>query len=244
MKEVRPYEGEEAKKKQIRTMFDRIAFRYDFLNRLLSLGVDVGWRKGTVRMVAEDRPSSILDLAAGTGDLTLMLARRIPQAAVTGVDLAPEMLEVGRRKIVKSGVRNIRGMVEGDAEALPFEAGSFDAVTVGFGVRNFGNIPVGLSEMYRVLRPGGRVYILEFGMPERRIFGALYRFYFRRLLPFIGGIFSGEHKAYRYLQRSVEEFPYGDRFVALMREAGFTRVSHRPLTEGLASIYRGEKEGI
>lgn len=241
MPQVKPYNENDTKKEQVRTMFDRIAFRYDFLNRLLSFGVDVGWRKKTVRAVQADHPANILDLAAGTGDLTILLARRIPQAAVTGADLSPEMLAVGRRKVARKKIANITAMQEADAEALPFADGSFDAVTVGFGVRNFGDIPAGLAEMYRVLRPGGHVYVLEFALPKGRIFGALYHFYFRRVLPFIGGVFSGEHRAYRYLQRSVGDFPYGDRFAGLMREAGFSDISQKQLTQGIAILYRGEK---
>ena len=241
MSDVRPYSESATKKEQVRTMFDRIAFRYDFLNRLLSFGVDVGWRKKTVRAVKADHPAAILDLATGTGDLAIMLARKIPQAVVTGADLSPEMLEIGRRKIAKKKIPNISGLIEADAEALPFGEATFDALTVGFGVRNFGDIPAGLAEMYRVLRPGGHVYILEFAMPAGRVFGALYHFYFRRMLPFIGGVFSGEHKAYRYLQRSVEDFPYGDRFVKLMEDAGFENISQTPLTKGLAITYRGER---
>jgi demethylmenaquinone methyltransferase/2-methoxy-6-polyprenyl-1,4-benzoquinol methylase len=191
--------------------------------------------------VASDGPAAILDLATGTGDLAIGLARRMPRAAVTGVDLSPEMLEVARRKVARRGIPNITALIEGDAEALPFADGVFDAVTVGFGVRNFGNIPAGLAEIYRVLRPGGQVTILEFGMPQGKIFGALYRLYFRRLLPAIGGIFSRQQRAYRYLQRSAEEFPYGERFVALLRAAGFTGVSSTPLTGGVAAIYRGAK---
>ena len=222
-------------------MFDRIAFRYDFLNRLLSFGIDRGWRRKMVRMVTAGRPAAILDLATGTGDLAIGLARANPAATVTGADLSPDMLAVGRRKIEKKKIGNIAGMIEADGERLPFPEASFDAVTIGFGIRNFENIPAGLSEMFRVLKPGGRVYVLEFAMPKGKIFGALYHFYFRRMLPFIGGLFTGEYKAYRYLQRSVEDFPYGDRFVPLMRDAGFDGIAQTVLTRGLTIIYNGQK---
>lgn len=241
MAEIKPYGGDAAKKEQVRTMFDRIAFRYDFLNRLLSFGIDRGWRRKTVRMVASGRPAAILDLATGTGDLAIGLARANPAATVTGADLSPDMLAVGRRKIEKKKIGNIAGMIEADGERLPFPEASFDAVTIGFGIRNFENIPAGLSEMFRVLKPGGRVYVLEFAMPKGKIFGALYHFYFRRMLPFIGGLFTGEYKAYRYLQRSVEDFPYGDRFVPLMRDAGFDGIAQTVLTRGLTIIYNGQK---
>jgi demethylmenaquinone methyltransferase/2-methoxy-6-polyprenyl-1,4-benzoquinol methylase len=240
---VKPYPEADTKKEQIRTMFDRIAFRYDFLNRVLSFGVDRGWRRRTVRAVAADRPAVILDVATGTGDLAIGLARALTGARITGVDLSSALLAVARRKVVRKRIPNIT-LSEGDAENLPFDAEAFDAVTAGFGVRNFGNIPAGLSEMHRVLKPGGKVCILEFSMPPGRIFGRLYVFYFRRLLPFIGGIVSGENRAYRYLQQSVEDFPYGDRFAALMAQAGFSAVTQTPLTHGLAIIYRGEKRKI
>ncbi len=238
---VKPYREESTKKEQIRTMFDRIAFRYDFLNRVLSFGIDRGWRRRTVRSVQADRPETILDVATGTGDLAIGLARALPGTQVTGVDLAPAMLAVGRRKVARKRIAGVAALLEGDAENLPFEAGSFEAVTAGFGVRNFGDIPAGLAEMHRVLRPDGSVHILEFSMPPGRIFGKLYVFYFRRLLPFIGGVISGEGRAYRYLQQSVEDFPYGDRFAGLMEQAGFTNITQTPLTRGLAIIYRGVK---
>lgn len=222
-------------------MFNRIAFRYDFLNRFLSFGVDIGWRKKVVRMVTADAPTSILDVATGTGDLAIMLARANPRAEITGVDLSPDMLAAGRKKVAEKGIANIVAMVEGDAEHLPFADETFDTVTVAFGVRNFENIPAGLAEINRVLKTGGKMYVLEFAMPKSKIFGTLFHFYFRRLLPFIGGLVSGEHKAYRYLQQSVEAFPYGERFTALMEETGFVENSRHGMTDDLAIIYRGIK---
>lgn len=222
-------------------MFDRIAFRYDVLNRIMSFGIDVRWRRQLVRMIRKDAPEEILDIATGTGDLVIMMGRAMPQARLTGLDLSPEMLAIGRKRVARKNVPNVAAMIEGDAENLSFGDGTFDAVTVVYGVRNFGDIPQGLQEMYRVLKPGGKVYIQEFAMPEGKVFGALFHFYFRRLLPFIGGVISGEHQAYRYLQRSVEDFPYGDRFVALMEAAGFSSVSQTRMTQGLAITYRGEK---
>jgi demethylmenaquinone methyltransferase/2-methoxy-6-polyprenyl-1,4-benzoquinol methylase len=238
---IKPYDENAAKKEQVRTMFNRIAFRYDLLNRLLSFGIDRYWRKKTVAQVTARHPKSVLDVATGTGDLALGLARAIPTATVTGVDLSADMLAIGRRKIEKKGLTNVAALIEGDGEHLPFATGAFEAVTTGFGIRNFENIPAGLAEMYRVLQPGGSVHILEFSMPRETLFGALYHFYFRRMLPFIGGLLTGEYKAYRYLQRSVEDFPSGDRFAALMQQAGFTALTQTPLTRGLTILYCGKK---
>ena len=222
-------------------MFDRIAFRYDILNRIMSFGIDTRWRKRMVRMIREDAPHTMLDVATGTGDMAILMGRSMPDTSITGVDLSPQMLAVGRKRVERKKVANVIAMREGDAENLPFTDRSFGAVTVVYGVRNFGDIPQGLREMYRVLKPGGKIYIQEFGMPEGKVFGKLFHFYFRRWLPFIGGVVSGEYKAYRYLQNSVEDFPYGDRFAAMLGEAGFENVSQTRLTQGVSIIYRGEK---
>ena len=238
---VKPYDTRGSKKEQVRTMFDRIAFRYDFLNRMLSFGVDTGWRRKVGKRVRQDRPGTILDVAAGTGDLAVLLARTNPGATVTGIDLSPEMLAVPRRKAARKKAANIVALAEGDAENLPFADDSFDVVTVGFGVRNFEHPERGMKEICRVLKPGGKVYVLEFAMPRNRVFGAFYLFYFRKLLPFIGGTVSGEKKAYRYLQQSVEAFPWGDRFAALMEQAGFRENTQESVTGRLAILYRGVK---
>lgn len=230
------------KKEQVREMFDSIAPRYDFLNHCLSMHIDKRWRRKTVRMVARQQPASLLDVATGTGDLAIALRKKLPESSqITGVDLSPQMLRIGREKIARIFPGKEFAMVEGDAENLPFEAESFDAVTAAFGVRNFEDIPAGLQQMYRVLKPEGQVYILEFSMPGNNILGRLYRFYFRHILPKIGRLVSGSRGAYQYLPESVGGFPYGERFEGLLREAGFSAVSHRKLMGGIAMIYNGKK---
>lgn len=235
-------QANESKKEQVREMFDSIAPRYDFLNHLLSLGIDRRWRKKMVRMVRAAHPHAILDVATGTGDFAIMMARRISGAEITGVDLSAEMLHVGRGKVARKLKGRELKMIEGDAEALPFGDEAFDAVTAVFGVRNFGNLRKGIEEMHRVLNPGGGIYIMEFSMPPKRnLWGMLYRFYFRNVLPWIGRIVSGDKRAYTYLPESVGEFPYGERFEALLREVGFGEVSGRPLMGGVVTIYKGMK---
>lgn len=230
------------KKEQVREMFDSIAKRYDLLNHLLSMNIDRRWRAKVVRMIRRQAPESILDIATGTGDLAIAAARALPQTAVTGVDLSPEMLRIGREKVTVRFPGREFPMLEGDAEQLPFEDASFDAVTCGFGVRNFENLPKGLEQMHRVLRPGGRVYILEFSVPSRsNILGKLYRFYFRHILPGIGRLISKDARAYAYLPESVGAFPYGERFCTLLTEVGFTEPSRTVLMGGIATIYTAEK---
>lgn len=225
-------------------MFDAIAKRYDLLNHLLTLNIDRGWRKKVVKSVIKQRPVRVLDVATGTGDLAIMLARRLPsEALVTGVDLSPQMLRVGRQKVAAQFPGREFPMLEGDAERLLFPDGSFEAVTCGFGVRNFEDLPKGIGEMYRVLEPdGGRVYILEFSMPPRQhIMGKLYRFYFRQILPRVGRLVSKDARAYTYLPESVGEFPYGERFLQVLSEAGFTDCTARRLMGGIATIYTATK---
>ena len=181
---------ENSKKTRVREMFDSIAPRYDLLNHLLSFGVDRLWRRRMVGVVAAGTPAAILDVAAGTGDVAVALARRLPAARITGIDLSGEMLAVGRGKVARRGLCDRIELVQGDAEQLPFPDGTFDAVTIGFGIRNFGSIEAGLAEAFRVLRPGGRLCILEFSTPRGRCFGPLYRFYFHRILPLVGRLIS------------------------------------------------------
>lgn len=197
---------ENSKKTRVREMFDSIAPRYDLLNHLLSFGVDRLWRRRMVGVVAAGTPAAILDVAAGTGDVAVALARRLPAARITGIDLSGEMLAVGRGKVARRGLCDRIELVQGDAEQLSFPDGTFDAVTIGFGIRNFGSIEAGLAEAFRVLRPGGRLCILEFSTPRGRCFGPLYRFYFHRILPLVGRLISKDDSAYTYLPESVDHF--------------------------------------
>jgi demethylmenaquinone methyltransferase/2-methoxy-6-polyprenyl-1,4-benzoquinol methylase len=239
----------ETKRERVEAMFDSIAPRYDALNHLLSAGVDRLWRRRVVRLAArglsegaEDDPgAALLDVATGTGDLAIALARGLPRARVTGVDISEGMLALGRRKVARAGLADRVTLRGGDAEALAFEAGTFDVVTVAFGVRNFGDVEAGLGEMRRVLRRGGRCLVLEFSEPRRGLFAALYRFYFHRVLPWVGRAVSRDAGAYAYLPRSVEEFPAPERFEAMLLGAGFAEVKTRRLTFGVAYIYEARK---
>jgi demethylmenaquinone methyltransferase/2-methoxy-6-polyprenyl-1,4-benzoquinol methylase len=227
----------EEKAKQVQRMFSEIAPRYDLLNRLLSFGADLRWRKRAVALALERRPRRILDLATGTGDLALMLKRRAPEAEVVGVDFARPMLGIARKKAEALGLRV--AFQEGDALALPFPDAHFDAITIAFGFRNFADYPKALAELRRVLAPGGRLVILEFPPPPRGAFGLVYRLYFGRVLPLVGGLVSGSFGAYRYLPESVEAFPSPEALKALMEAAGF-RVRYELLTFGVAAIHVGD----
>lgn len=240
---IKPHNDDPAgKKEQVREMFDSIARRYDLLNHLLSMNIDRRWRAKVVSMIRKQNPASVLDIATGTGDLAVAVARALPRAAMTGIDLSPEMLRIGREKVAARFPGREFPMLEGDAERLPFGDGSFGAVTCGFGVRNFENLPKGLQEMHRVLTPGGRVYILEFAMPPKRnILGKLYRFYFRHVLPGIGRLISKDARAYTYLPESVGGFPYGERLCRLLTETGFAEPQMTTLMGGIAMIYTAEK---
>jgi demethylmenaquinone methyltransferase/2-methoxy-6-polyprenyl-1,4-benzoquinol methylase len=228
------------KKQQVEEMFDDIAPTYDRLNHLLSFEIDKLWRRRLVRMAETGNPHKILDVATGTGDLAIAMARRISGASITGVDISEKMLEVGRGKVAEKKLAGRIALNTGDAEALDFPDGEFDCVTVAFGVRNFGDIEAGLREMCRVTRSGGRCFVLEFSEPGG-LFGLLYRVYFHKVLPWLGRMISKNKGAYTYLPRSVGEFPAPDAFSEMMRDAGFATVSKRRLTFGVAYIYGGIK---
>ncbi len=241
MAEVKPYATEEgSKKEQVAKMFDNISARYDFLNHFLSLGIDKGWRRKVVRMLKKDNPEKILDIATGTADLAIALTK-IPGANVTGVDISAGMLKVGGEKIEKRGLTERIALQLGDSENLPFEDNSFDAITVAFGVRNFENLEQGLSEILRVIKPGGTVAILEFSQPTGFPFKQLYRFYFKFILPTIGKLVSKDESAYTYLPESVDAFPYGTRFLDILNKLGYQDPVARPVTFGVATIYSATK---
>lgn len=229
-----------ADKEKVVGMFNSIAPTYDFLNHFLSLNIDKVWRRKLVKLVAPYKPERILDVASGTGDLAIALNKLKP-SGIVGVDISEGMLEVGRKKIARKGLSNTITLLYGDSENLPFPTNSFNAVTVSFGVRNFAHLDLGLSDMCRVLKPGGVVAVLEFSMPRRFPVVQLYKFYFLKMLPFFGKMFSGHSDAYTYLPESVLQFPSGEKFLRLMEEAGFSNVKEKRLSFGIASIYTGEK---
>ena len=228
-------------KSPIRAMFDRIAPSYDTLNHLMSLGIDYLWRRRAVRELRKFAPKRVLDLATGTCDLAIAIAKGIEGVKVTGTDISTEMVEVGRAKVAERGLSEQIELGIADAEQLPYGEGEFDAVTVGFGVRNFVHKEQGLSEMARVLRSGGVVEILELSRPTNKIFGPIFRFYFHKLMPIVGGWISGDRAAYNYLPASVDKFPAPERFVEMMREAGLEECRAISLTFGVAYIYIGIK---
>lgn len=237
MSEVKPYRPEGSKKEQVAAMFDAISPKYDALNRILSAGIDQSWRRKTLREIRGTGALTLLDVATGTADLALALAKGIPGSSVVGVDISAGMLEVGRSKV---RAKDLEGRVRldlGDGEQLPYEESSFDAVTVAFGVRNFENLEQGLRDMRRVLQPGGSLAVLEFSQPTAWPLRGLYLFYFKNILPRIGRMVSKDASAYTYLPNSVQAFPYGEAFAAKLREAGFKSVRVRPLTFGIASLY-------
>jgi demethylmenaquinone methyltransferase/2-methoxy-6-polyprenyl-1,4-benzoquinol methylase len=223
-------------------MFDRIAPRYDLLNRLLSARTDVRWRRQAVDFLEPVPAARILDLCSGTADLLVESLGRDARATGLGVDLSQRMLALGRRKLEKRGLAPRARLVGGDGERLPVRAGSFDGALVAFGIRNVQDPVRAMREVHRALRPGGRFVVLEFSMP-RGILGRLYRFYFREVLPRLGGLVSGDGGAYAYLPASVSRFPSPPEFAALMGEAGFADVRFRLLTGGIACLHRGERRG-
>lgn len=239
--EVKPYNHQDSKKNQVSKMFDNIAPWYDFLNHFLSLGIDITWRRRAIRTLKNLQPKLILDVATGTADLAIEAEKQLTPEKIIGIDIANEMLEIGRQKLKKRQLTQKIELFLGDSENLSFPDNTFDAVTVAFGVRNFENLGKGLLEMYRVTRPGGKVVILEFSKPTLFPFRQLYNFYFRNFLPVIGRVTSKDPKAYRYLYESVQAFPDGKDFVNVLEKTGFQSATYKPLTLGICTLYLAEK---
>lgn len=240
-KTIKPYKDSElGKKEQVAKMFDNISEDYDGLNRVISLGIDVSWRKKVVKLIGENNPQQILDIATGTGDLALMMAKLNPKKII-GLDISSGMLEVGKQKIAKANLSDKIEMIVGDSENIPFDNNTFDAITVSFGVRNFENLDKGLTEIYRVLKPGGKFVVLETSNPTKFPFKQGYKFYTNFILPVIGKIFSKDKVAYSYLSESANSFPFGEAFNNILQKNGFNSANNLPVTFGVASIYTALK---
>ncbi|MFN5984848.1 MAG: bifunctional demethylmenaquinone methyltransferase/2-methoxy-6-polyprenyl-1,4-benzoquinol methylase UbiE [Fluviicola sp.] len=238
---VKPYNTEDkSKKEEVAQMFDNISKRYDFLNHFLSLGIDKIWRKKAVKMLREIQPKKILDLATGTGDFAIASLKLNP-TEIVGMDISDGMLEVGRVKMKKNGYDSIISMRNGDSENLPFEDNYFDALTVGFGVRNYENLEKGLAEMLRVVRPGGKLVILEFSKPKKFPVKQYYAFHSKYIIPFFGKRISKDSSAYAYLPESVAAFPEGKNFENILVKLGYKDVKAKLVSGGIATIYSGIK---
>ncbi len=240
-KQVKPYNSGEDKKSQIARMFDNIAPRYDLLNRVLSAGIDVRWRKKVIRMLSKYRPTNALDVATGTADLALAMARAWPEARITGMDISKEMLAIGRQKAANKKLSQRVHLEYGDSENMQYSSEKFDAVTVAFGVRNFENLEAGLAEMLRVLKPGAPLAILEFSKPKVFPLSLMYDFYFRHVLPRIGRFTSKDPKAYTYLYESVQAFPEGEEMISILSSIGFGNITCKRLTLGICTLYLAER---
>ena len=239
---MKPYNQEQTKKEQVEEMFDNIAPTYDRLNHIMSLNIDRIWRRRVMRIIRRAKPQRIMDVATGTGDLAIAMARKVNEAHILGVDLSEEMLSEARKKIKRLELEKRISLEKGDAENLTMVASeSVDAATVAFGVRNFENIERGLSEIYRTLRPGGKLVVLEFSMPKNRLVRWVYRQYAHRLLPRIGGMISKDKQAYTYLPDSVEEFPAPERFMDILHGVGFKSAKAKSQSFGIAHIYEATK---
>ena len=229
------------KKQQVAKMFDSIAFRYDFLNRFLSAGIDIGWRKKAISQLKELRPITVLDVATGTADVALMTYNILRPEKIIGIDISDGMLKLGRKKIENHNLQNVIKLYNGDSEKINYPDNSFDAVTVAFGVRNFQNLEKGLTEMLRVLKPGGKLVVLEFSKPKHTGFSIFYKFYMKIIAPGAGRIFANNKSAYKYLNDSVQLFPERDQFTSLMHQTGYRDIYFKPLSLGICCIYCGSK---
>lgn len=240
LEDITPYGTATAKKEQVREMFNNIAHRYDFLNRIMSLGIDRTWRTKAVNYIGEGKPELILDLATGTGDFAIEALRLQPKQII-GLDLSEEMMQIGRKKAKEHNAECILTFQQGDSENMPFADNTFDAITVGFGVRNFENLEKGLSEMLRVLKPNGRVAILEAARPMQFPFRQIFDLYYKYAMPLFGKLFSKDARAYSYLPESIHAFPEGVKFVEMLTKTGFKNTAWKPLAFGSCAFYTCEK---
>ncbi|MCD0490380.1 bifunctional demethylmenaquinone methyltransferase/2-methoxy-6-polyprenyl-1,4-benzoquinol methylase UbiE [Pedobacter sp. MC2016-14] len=239
---ITPYQSDTAtKKEQVADMFNNISGTYDFLNHFMSLGIDILWRKKAIKELKSIHPRLMLDVATGTGDFAFEAIKILKPERIIGVDISSGMLEVAKRKINDRNLNEVFSVKLGDSEKLPFEDNHFDAITVAYGVRNYENLEKGLADMRRVLKPHGKIVILEFSKPQVFPVKQLYNFYFKYITPFLGRVFSKDQRAYSYLPESVAAFPDGKTFTALMDKVGFKETKHRPLTFGISAIYTGIK---
>ena len=232
---VKPYNNSQNKKNQVKQMFNKIASKYDFLNRFLTFGIDNIWRTIAVKKI-KNNPKNVLDIATGTADLAIITAK-YTNAEIIGLDISDQMLKVGKEKITNKNLDSRIKLINGDAENLSFNNETFDAITVGFGVRNFENLEKGLNEIYRVIKKGGYVAILEPSYPEKFPLKQLFNFYFETLTPIIGNLISKDYKAYSYLSKSVKNFPSSNNFIDQLKKIGFSKCNHYSLTFGVVSLY-------
>ena len=230
-----------SKKEQVADMFNSIAFRYDFLNRFLSAGIDITWRKKAIRQLTALQPQTVLDVATGTADVALMTYDLLHPKKIIGIDISEGMLDLGRKKITARNLDNTIQLFTGDSENIGFQADTFDAITVAFGVRNFQNLSKGLEEMRRVLKPCGKLVVLEFSKPKNVLFKGVYNIYMNNIAPGFGKMVAKNKDAYQYLNDSVQAFPEGDSFLGIMKEAGFNQTYLQKLTLGICTIYCGTK---
>ncbi len=239
---VNPYQDDRREKtQQVRVMFDNIAPAYDFMNRAMTFGIDKLWRRKAVKLICKECPARILDVASGTGDLAILLARKIPSSSILGVDISEGMLELGARKVEEAGLSPRVAFSVADCLHLPLEDNSFDCVSVAYGVRNFQNLLAGYKEMFRVLRPGGMLCVIELSTPDSPLVRPFYRFYTKAVIPAVGRLVSKDIRAYSYLPESIAAVPKGELMLNLIREAGFNDARFRPLTFGVCTIYTAYK---
>ena len=222
-------------------MFNDIAFKYDFLNRFLSAGIDIRWRKKAIKQIASLQPKKMLDVATGTADVAIMASGMLKPEKIIGIDISDGMLNVGRKKVEKAGLANIIELLNGDSETINFKDDSFDAVTVAFGVRNFQHLEKGLSEIRRVLKPGGKLVVLEFSKPKMPGVKSMYNLYMKVICPNVGKLFSKNRNAYKYLDESIKKFPEGKNFTLILDNLGYSNTYCKPLSLGICSIYCGTK---